>query len=314
MKIYLDNFEGHVALHRMLPYWKKMGHSATTNINDNSDVQLSSVRIGLKGKYKPIILRLDSIYYNSAENYNIRNLDISNSHSVVDGVIYQSNYSRMLIEKLLKPRKTNAKYDVIFNGIEPNWCGNFIEHDGINIVVSGKHRRHKRLKEIIELFLEYNVKYPNSKLHIFGKLHDNIEVRNNNIKYYGHVNREKMFEVFRKADFSIHLSKRDSCPNSVVEYISAGIPVITTNNCGGSMEMCQVTSGCIIVDGDGDYEDVRPVPHYSEEWNILSKDLKHNLLKSMFEMTENPRRVILPKELTAEYMAKKYISLMEGVL
>lgn len=313
MKVLLDNISGHVVIERMLPYWKSSSHSVTINLSDNPDIQLCGVRVGIRSKL-PKVLRLDGIYYDSATNYNARNTEISNSHCIADGIIYQSNYSKKIIEKLIGPRKPNAKYSVIANGINSNWCGEHIEHEGINIVVTGKHRRHKRLKEIVELFLEYNKLYLNSKLHIFGMLYDNVKVVNKNIIYYGQVPRSSLVDVFRKADFSLHLSKRDSFPNSVVEYIGAGIPVITTNNCGGATEACGMTQGCIIVDGDGDYEDTNPVPHYSEKWNVLTVDVYNNLIQAMVEMTEHRRRVDLPVDLMAETQAHKYIELMESVL
>jgi glycosyltransferase involved in cell wall biosynthesis len=282
-------------------------------LSDKPDVQLCGVRIGIHSKL-PKVLRLDGIHYNSAEDYNARNMEISKSHQIADGIIYQSNYSKTLIEYLLIPRRIKAKYSVIYNGIERNWCGDYIEHEGINIVVTGKHRRHKRLKEIIDLFLTYNKVFPDSNLHIFGRLHDNKEIRHKNIKYYGHVDRKHMIEIFKRADFALHLSKRDSCPNSVVEYIGAGIPVITTNNCGGSTEMCYVTSGCAIVQGDGSYDDVTPVPHYKESWNVLSDVVKRDLLLEMFKLTENKKRVFLPEILTAEHQAMEYIKILESVL
>ncbi len=313
MRIYLDNALGHITITRMLPFWTKMGHTITTNSSDKFDVQLSYVRIGQKTN-KPVIQRIDGIYYDSATDYKNRNIAISNSHAVADGIIYQSKYSKSLIERLLKQRKPNVKYSVIYNGIDESWPRSYVEHDEINITITGKHRRHKRLKEITELFVEYNKKYPNSFLHIFGILHDNKEIKHKNVIYYGQVERIKMQNVFRKTDFSIHLSKRDSCPNSVVEYIGAGIPVITTDNCGGATEMCKMTEGCIIIKGDGSYFDTNPVPHYSEEWNILSPDVKTNLLSAMYEMTENKRRVNLPIELTAKYQAEQYIKLMKDLV
>jgi len=312
MRVLLDNIEGHIVIQRMLPYWKSWGHSVTTRLSDKPDVQLCGVRIGVQSTL-PKVLRLDGIYYNSAENYAGRNVEISQSHQVADAIIYQSAYSKTLIEKLLKPRKPSAKFDVIYNGIDPDWAGEPVEHPGINITVTSKWRRHKRLKEIIELFIEYNKKYP-ARLNIFGKMHDNKEVKHSNICYYGHVDRDKMIKFFQRTDFSIHLSKRDACPNSVVEYIGAGIPVITTNNCGGSTEMAQLAQGCIIVDGDGQYTDTNPVPHYGEQWNVLPDSVRDGLLNAMYELTENKRKVMLPIQLTSEYMAMKYISLMKEIV
>ena len=84
-----------------------------------------------------------------------------------------------------------------------------------------------------------------------------------------------MKDVFRLSDVSIQLSKKDSCPNSVVETIGAGIPTITTNTCGGATEMCNLTAGCMVVDGDGLYEDTEPCKPYSDSYNIVSEKLEN---------------------------------------
>lgn len=311
--ILADNAVGHVAITRMEPIWKKMGHRITTNINDKSNVQLSFVRIGIKTKL-PKCLRLDGIYYDSATNYNARNQDISSSHSIADGVIYQSKYSQMLIESLLKNRKVGAKYSVIYNGINDNWSGKFKPHSNINITITGKHRRHKRLKEIIELFLTFRKTHEDSVLHIFGRMHDNKEVKHPNIKYYGHVDRNKMFEVLNITDMTIHLSKRDSCPNSVSEMIGCGIPVITTNNCGGATEMAQMTPGCIIINGDGHYNDIAPVAHYGESWNELPTNVFDDIINAMEIIAQDKRRIVVPEKLKIEFMAEEYITLMKGII
>lgn len=308
MIIALHNFLSHVALQRMLPYWKKQGHS-TVNVYDKSDVQLSNVIIYLKTDV-PKVHRLNGIYYGLDMDYKKRNLELSYAHTFADALIYQSHYSKVIIHQYLKPRKEGAIYDVIYNGIEPNWCGDLIEHDGINITVTSLWRRFKRLKEIIELFIEYNKIYPNSKLHIFGPLYDNKKVEHKDIIYYGMTNLNQTIPVLRKTDFSLHLTKRDSCPNSVVEFLGAGIPVITTDTCGGTTEICSLNKGNIIVKGDGDWLDTEPVMQYGDEWNVLSKELKDKLLSAMVEMTENKRKIVLPEQLTAEYMANKYIEIL----
>jgi len=313
MKILLDNALGHIAITRMLPYWKKNHHNITTNANDKPNIQLSFVRFGIHTNL-PKILRLDGIYYDSATDYNNRNLAISNGHQIADGIIYQSIHSSMMCGKYLGKKKNLVSTKIIYNGIDPNWCGSPIEHDGINIAVANKWRRHKRLKETIELFIEFLKIKPNSMLHIFGRLHDNIEIKHPKIKYYGQVEREKLIDIYRKTDFTLHLSKRDSCPNSVVEYIGAGIPVITTNNCGGATEMCKLTEGCIIIDNDGDYNNLDPVSHYQESWNILPKNVKNDILDAMILLANEKRRVQIPKELTAECMANEYIKYMEDVI
>ena len=318
MKIYLERKKHHIIISRMTPHWNSNNHSISDAIKRSvtnkgrCNVQLSFVRIRER-KGLPIVLRIDGIYYDLDEDFTSRNSEISLSNSIADGVIYQSNYSKTLCEKFLTPRKKGSLCRVIYNGIDLNWCGERKQHDGINIVVSGKWRRHKRLKEIISLFLEFLKIVPNSTLHILGKLHDNKEVKHPRIIYYGMVDRTIVGQVLNISDFSLHLSKRDSCPNSVVECIGAGIPTITTDKCGGATEMCSMVDGCVVCSGDFD-NDFQPNYPYREEFNILTPELKENILKFMVEISKDKRTVQLPEQLTARYMAGEYIKVMEGVV
>ncbi len=313
VNVFADNALGHILTKRIQPYLTKSGFKLYEN-PQGCDVQLSFVRAGWRGPI-PVVLRLDGIYYSSIEPYKERNAAISSTHTIASGVIYQSNYSKSLCEALLSKRNPKAKTEVIYNGIEPMWCGAH-EPDGdhVHISIWSKWRRHKRLLESIQLFLKYHDLIPNSTLHIFGLMHDNKPVVHDAIKYYGMVDRERMFEILRKTWFTLHLSKRDSSPNSVLEALSAGMPVITTNNTGGSVEMCNMTPGCIVVPGDGDYNDVSTVNYYGEPWNVLSPELAQNLLDAMLDMTYNKRRVLLPKELHASYTADKYMEVLYAVL
>lgn len=311
MKIYIQNGEGHVVTQRMIPHWKKMGVSTQFYDIRGCDVQLSFVHV-TKGAGLPIVLRLDSIYYDADTNYNARNTGISQAHAVADAVIYQSDYSRRMCEAYLSPRKKNAKTFTIYNGVDKNWCGEHKEIAGDHILVSAKWRRHKRLRETIELFLEYVKFYPKATLHIFGLLHDNKPVKHPNIIYYGHVDRKDFAYHHSIANFTIHLSKKDACPNSVVEAIGAGMPVITTDACGGSTEMCNMTQNCIIIPGED--TSIKPCYPYRDEYNVISPEVKEKLLNAMIVLTEKKPRVELPPQLTAEHMAEKYLEVFKSVI
>lgn len=313
MKIFTENYNRHVTFMRMAPYWKKMGHKVVSDSLRECDVQLGNVRFEVESNL-PKCLRLDGVYYDTDTDYMSRNATMNTSHSTADALIYQSDYSMRLVQKYLKTRKSSSIYEVIYNGIDKGWCGEPEGHNNINIVILCKWRRHKRLKEKIDLFLEFNKEYNDSRLHVLGLLHDHLPIKNKNITYYGMVNRDKVASVLRMSDFSLHLSKRDSCPNSVVEAISAGLPVITTNNCGGATEMCRLIPGCIIVDGDGDYDnDYSPCAYYKDPWNALPSDVFSGILSAMKKLAEEKTRVELPEVLTAQYMAEQYIKVLEAI-
>jgi len=311
MKIYIDGSK-RAAVSRMFPTWELMGHSIVSDVS-KADVQLSVIRIS-NTPTVPVVLRLDVIYYDKAENYNKRNSVISKAHARAAGVVYQSNLSRLMCEKYLGKR--TGIYKIIHNGVDCNEWNCFKPHDNINIVSCSKWRRHKRLPEMIEVFHEFLNVYPTSKLYILGPMKKGAKVINHkNVIYYNpnqKIGFDEIKKIYQTCDIYLHLSKKDSCPSSVVESIAAGIPVITTNACGGATEMCSITSGCHIVPGDDD--SLEPDYIYQNPYNALSKVLKSRIIKRMKGLVENKYRVELPDELNIEYTAKQYIKIMEEVL
>jgi glycosyltransferase involved in cell wall biosynthesis len=293
-----------------MPYWKKLGVKITGNVNE-ANIHLANVRTA-RPHSKPIVQRLDGVYYDSDTHYKQRNNQIGMTHAFAAGVIYQSEYCKDAGEYYLKARK--GPHRVIYNGIEPGWAGEREPSKVPTIVVSAKWRRHKRLPEILKCFKGYKDIFPQAELLVMGDLRGSSRpdaVRG--VKYLGHISHDAMREYFRGSWFSIHLSKRDACPNSTVEAIGAGVPVITTNACGGGMEMCEMTKGCIVVEGDA--YTIKPVPHYRNEYNKLDKTVYYKLLKAMTELTEDgPQTVIPPEQLTVKYMAEQYVDFMKGLI
>jgi len=311
-RIYMDNGSNHIVTRRMIPYWGVKG-SYISDIK-NANIQLSYVHFSQITKL-PKIVRIDGIYYDSETNYKSRNHIISQAHSIADGIIYQSNFSSIMVPHYLEKRKESSKIKVIYNGIDRDWVGNHIENPkNFNIVVSAIWRRHKRLNEIIKIFLEF-VKTHNAILHVLGSLDRESNVYSHpKICYYKHVDYNKMKSIFTRANVSLHLSKRDSCPNTVIETIGAGIPVITTNACGGATDMIKMTDGCIICNGDADYKDIDPVPHYQDGYNKLPEKTFNEILIALENIYKDRRRVILPEKLTAKYMAEEYLNFIGEVL
>ncbi len=305
MKIFIDGSK-RAAVSRMFPIWKKMGHEVVDNPR-LADVQLSVIAIRTH-QNKPVVLRLDGITYDTDVNYKAINTKMSAAHSAANAVIYQSHLSKAMCEKYLTKRRTKV-YDVVYNGIDPTGWGKSIEHDGINIASCAKWRRHKRLPETIEVFDGFLRHHPDAKLHIIGPMRRGAkQIPHKNVIYHGTINFDAMINIYSTCDIHLHLSKKDSCPSSVVESIAAGIPVVTTNACGGSTEMCRLTEGCLIVDGES--ESLEPDCIYRDPYNKMPDGVKAGIVNAMLDIAKNKTRVILSKELTVERTAQKYIDVM----
>ena len=309
MRIYIDGSK-RAAVKRLFPVWKEMGHKVVDNPK-KANIQLSTIRIkswsGL-----PTVLRLDGVYYDRGMKYKSANSTISKAHHIADAVIYQSNMAKLMCEKYLKERTTEI-FDIIYNGVDPIGWNSPVKHKGTNIICCAKWRRPKRLEEtiqVLKIFLKYK---PKTKLHVIGRFKlRGRRVPHSNAIYYGQLSFEEMMKVYRTGDIFIHLCKKDSCPSAVIESMAAGVPVVTTNACGGATEMCRFTEGCIVADGED--ESLGPDWVYKKDYNAMPKRVMKILVNEMIEIVDTKRRVVLPEELTAEYAGKKYIEIMKKIV
>lgn len=308
MRIFVEG-SNRAAVTRMFPIWEKMGHGVVTNPGA-ADVRLAVIAIR-SNQNLPTVLRLDGVIYDKDVNYKSINTRMGNSHSASDAIIYQSHLSKAMCEKYLAKRRTKV-YDVIYNGMAAAGWNRPLPHSNINVMSCAKWRRHKRLPETVEIFLEFLKYYPDAKLHIIGPMKRGAkQIPHKNIVYHGTIVFDKMINIYRTGDMHLHLSKKDSCPSSVVESIASGIPVITTNACGGSTEMCKLTEGCVVV-GD-ESESLEPDYIYRDLYNKIPDGVKDGIIASMRNIAESKKRVVLPKELTIKYTAKQYIDVMNKI-
>jgi glycosyltransferase involved in cell wall biosynthesis len=309
MKIFVDGSK-RAAVSRMFPIWNKLGHKVVNDPKD-ADVQLSVVEIKVKQNL-PTVLRLNGVYYDKADNYNMRNVNIGKSHSTADAVVYQSNLSRKMCEKYLTKRETET-YDVIYNGVNSADWGVIKKHKGINVVSCAKWRRFKRLPELVEIFKKFSSKRKGAVLHIIGPMGTGAEkIELDNVIYHGRLNDEQIKKIYKTADVYLHLAKKDSCPSSVVEAIGAGIPVITINTCGGATELCKLTKGCVIIEGE--QESFEPDYIYRDEYNKVTREVRDGIIRAMIKVVDNKRRVVLPAELSIEHVAKSYLYIMSKTI
>jgi glycosyltransferase involved in cell wall biosynthesis len=307
MNIYIDGSKRH-AVSRMFPVWESLGHEVTNNPK-KADVQLSVVRITNKTGL-PTVLRLDGIYYDAATDYKHRNKSISKAHMEADGLVYQSDTSRQMCERYLGRRK--GEYKVIHNGINPTGWNNPSAHTGINMFCCGKWRRPKRLEETIKVFQRFRKEFPLARLFVVGGFKKGAkEIKAENVIYSGQIDHDDMKKLYTLGDVFVQLCKKDSCPSTVVESIASGMPVVTTNACGGAAEMSRLTPGCVAVAGEEDTLD--PDYIYQDECHKIPDAVMNNMVKAMVDIVENKTRVDLPKKLTIDYAAKQYLDLMEAV-
>jgi glycosyltransferase involved in cell wall biosynthesis len=208
--------------------------------------------IGFFRPFAKNILRLDGLYFdtgNTLGDSEKLNRPILKNYLKTDVIIFQCEFNRKLFSVFMgEPHCLNY---VICNGVSGDFSpeGKHIDYGfKKTIICSASWREHKRLKCIIKGFLEYG--NPDTGLIIIG---DNVteKIEHPNIKYMGRIPVQNLADHLRGGDAFIHLAWLDHCPNTVVEALACGLPVLCTHN-GGTKEI--VRSNGIVIKCEEDYD------------------------------------------------------------
>lgn len=198
----------------------------------------------------PYVLRIDGIYFDKRNTFgenSFLNRKIFSSISNSSGIIFQSEFSRRLVQAHYG--KVQHPQIVILNGakIQNHKHKKNLGNSKI-IVCSANWRPNKRLEDIIKAIamLRKNIE---CELFILGDVGKNLIPESNYIHVLGPQPRSVVSDYLSKADLFIHLSWLDPCPNSVVEAISHGVPVVCSNQ-GGTPEIVRNANAGRVSDCD----------------------------------------------------------------
>ena len=195
-----------------------------------------------EGKYN--ILRLDGLYFTKGG----RNRSIFEAYKSYDHIVFQGEFCRQQYEAFTGVKKTHS---IIRNGVGNEFFQkqtDLIKTDKPVIVACSRWRRHKRLEEIIEAFSSPELQ--NVELWVInGKTFKGAVT--DNIKLIGQQPPASLPKILQSATAMIHLSWLDWCPNSVVEGLASGLPVLCSHN-GGTKEL--VKDDGIVIQLEEDYE------------------------------------------------------------
>jgi glycosyltransferase involved in cell wall biosynthesis len=160
--------------------------------------------------------------------------------------------------------------------------------------------------------------YPDWTLHVVGsgKGVDMGIRRYPFVKWFDHIGYPQMRELYRRMDVAMHIAKRDWCPNTVVEFLAAGIPTIVSDCGGGATELVTLVEPGFVAMDDSDPSPYVPVAQYTDGWCAISDDFKTNVQSKLQQVYKGwlPKRVALPVELTSEYVALTYLDFMKEML
>ena len=206
-------------------------------------------------KVKPMVLRLDGIWFNSEQDYNRQNAPIRFSYQNADAVVFQSNFNKKLTESWFGKHKNSH---VIHNAADINliktvdssfWNDKFGEDKEIWSCASS-WRPHKRLNENIRYFLEFAPK--DAILAVAGKNSDSEKLNhrfNERIKFLHELDYMSLLSLYKRSSTFVHLAYLDHCPNVVVDAQAAGCKIVCSST-GGTHEI--VDNGIVILEDEWD--------------------------------------------------------------
>ena len=234
---------------------KKFNVSYTNNQQD-ADVEFCLIQ-QVAHKVKPMVLRLDGIWFNSEQNYKEQNKIIEFSYKNADAVVFQSDFNKKLTESWFGPHRNSH---VIHNASDMKqveranaafWNNTFGKDTEVWSCASS-WRPHKRLNENIRYFLEFAPK--NSILAVAGKGASSEMLNhrfNERIKFLHEIDYMSLLSLYKRSSTFVHLAYLDHCPNVVVDAQASGCRIICSSS-GGTQEI--VEKGTIIVEDEWNFK------------------------------------------------------------
>lgn len=293
MKVYTHNFNpnsnsGPNKFSRQLfqKLIKSKGISLVAN-NREADVEFCLIQQQTH-KVKPMLLRLDGIYFNSDHDYNRQNAPIRMAYDNADAVVFQSNFNKALTEHWFGEHRNSF---VIHNGPDkdiidqasPDYFNNFFGKNTEVWSCAAAWRPHKRLNENIRYFFEKAPK--DAVLAIAGRISNETVMIPDSSRVFllGELSYEKLLSLYKRSKKFLHLAYLDHCPNVVVDAQAAGCHVICSSS-GGTGEL--ILDGTIINEPPWDYNPIKlyepprmDFENYTELFSHQCEDLKNNIEK-----------------------------------
>lgn len=234
-----------------------------------------------------------------------------------DIIIFQSELSRQMHRKFFGDAK--QKSYVILNGVPVEIFNPDVKSEKLKgsprLVITASFRLHKRLQNAIELINNLRKKLPGITLHVIGVM-DNLTEEHiqlldlSSCIFHGHVDSSRLPSIYAGCDLGLSPSLFDPCPNSVVEMVACGLPVLTTS-ASGAAEIIKNPELIIAEDLDFDFMELQtaeaiPVIDISawSEAVVSALDNRINLSHSMLRRVE--------EEIDIKIVAKRYANAING--
>lgn len=246
MKIHLDNVNmGSTSgpnsfAKRLTMGLIETGHEVELYDGRNADVSIVFIEPTGRPLANKVIQRLDGIWFSPSE-FETKNSAIKWMYQNADGVIWQSEFDKGMTTKWWGNPKSGT---VIRNGINAPQIKKFQipaleqlrQQYEMLFVCSANWHPQKRLSTNIDLYRRLRNFYSSAGLIVLGS--NPTKVADPHIFYAGSQPHDVCLEIFSASNWMLHTAWLDHCPNTVVEALSQGTPVICSEH-GGTKELVQ---------------------------------------------------------------------------
>jgi len=161
-----------------------------------------------------------------------------------------------LLKELAQHTSSQQDIDVIHNGIDTQEFKVGTQTHGVFTILSTSRLiKRKGITHLIQAFIDFNKKNKKSRLVLVGDgdLKERLEeeVRRagieRRVRFVGAISHDKMSEYYTQADVFVLSSLNEGMSNSLLEAMSSGLAIVTTN-VGGTKELIE-NNGFIVRKG-----------------------------------------------------------------
>jgi glycosyltransferase involved in cell wall biosynthesis len=232
---------------------------------------------------------------------------IKNSH----GIVFQSELSKNMHARFIG--ETADSSVIILNGIPTEVFNPNIGKSSLEgyprLVITASFRLHKRLQDAVNAVNMLRKKFPKIKLHIIGdfdlltkELMFKLDL--SSCVLHGRVDSESLPSIYNSCDLGLSLCIFDSCPNSVVEMMGCGLPVIS-NSHSGAVELLKCKDLIVKDDFEIDYIELQTAEKIPE----INTEILVNAVEKVLDSREYYSDIVLERveeELDIRLVAEKY--------
>ena len=289
---------------RLATYLSK--HFDVKIVKRKPDVMLCGISMQKIRTPVPKVFRVDGCYSDlTVKNSKTRNKHIERAIDRCQGVVYQSKFSKNMVNSILSIKTTKNRIStLIYNGFDQSIVDSVkpVEKDCEWLfIANAKWRPDKRPESIIEGFLEADI--PDSKLIMIGMPQPKVPMLHScKLVFIPFMKPSKLYPYYKAADALIHLRYLEPCSNSVIEALSFGLPVIC-NNTGGTPEIV----------GDDGY--IIPCDSYAYKFHYGVQPVPPSMTAAAIHkcVSDGHRKVYRP-DLDMSVIAKQYYNFFFKVM